>query len=284
MNRNVILEVQDLVKIYGDGAEVRALDGVNLTVREGEFLAIVGPSGSGKSTLLNLIGALDRPTSGRVVVRGTDLAEVKDLDAFRSRTVGFVFQLHNLIPTLTARENVEVPMYETIPDARQRRERAMTLLEMVGLGERMEFLPQTLSGGERQRVAIARALANQPAIILADEPTGNLDSASGEEVMRALADLNARQDTTIIVVTHNPAVARATQRVVTLRDGRIVDDHPVADPLAEDLYALIHSELGRALLTGNHERLKAAGLMENRRLSEMAVRLQELLGGIGEEK
>ncbi|MEA3344867.1 MAG: ABC transporter ATP-binding protein [Chloroflexota bacterium] len=257
MNGNVIVETRELLKIYGDGIEVRALDGVNLIVREGEFMAVMGPSGSGKSTLLNMIGALDRPTSGRVIVQGQDLTEMRDLDRFRSRTVGFVFQLHNLIPTLTARENVEIPMHEGKLAGRARRERAMELLGLVGLEPRADFLPNQLSGGERQRVAIARALANDPAIILADEPTGNLDSVSGSELMRTLRHLNQAQGTTIIVVTHDPKVARATDRRVTLQDGRLVDDHPVEAPLVEDLRELAHTRLGELLRQGRAEELFA---------------------------
>jgi len=257
MNENAIVETRDLTKIYGDGAEVRALDGVNLVVQEGEFLTVMGPSGSGKSTLRHLIGALDRPTSGQVIVQGQDLAQVRDLDRFRSRTVGFVFQLHNLIPTLTARENVEVPMHEGRLSGRARRERAGELLAQVGLAERADFLPNQLSGGERQRVAIARALANEPAIILADEPTGNLDSVSGAEVMRTLRHLNQMQGTTIIVVTHDPKVARATGRRITLQDGRIVDDHPVGAELVEDLRELAHTRLGELLRQGQAEEIMA---------------------------
>jgi len=257
VNENVVVETRDLVKIYGDGVEVRALDGVNLIVREKEFVAVMGPSGSGKSTLLHLIGALDRPTSGQVIVQGQDLTRVRDLDRFRSQTVGFVFQLHNLIPTLTARENVEVPMHESKLSRGARRRRALELLELVGLAERADFLPNQLSGGERQRVAIARALANNPAIILADEPTGNLDSVSGAEVMRTLRHLNQTQGTTIIVVTHDPKVARATDRRITLQDGRIVDDHPVGTELIEDLRELAHSRLGQLLREGRMEEIVA---------------------------
>jgi len=257
MNDNVILETRDLTKVYGDGAEVRALDGVNLTVRQGEFLTIMGPSGSGKSTLLHLIGALDRPTSGQVIVQGQDLAQVRDLDRFRSRTVGLVFQMHNLIPTLTARENVEVPMYEGSLGRRGRRNRAKELLTIVGLAQRADFLPNQLSGGERQRVAIARSLANEPAIILADEPTGNLDSVSGAEVMRTLRHLNQAQGTTVVVVTHDPKVARATDRRITLEDGRIVDDHQVEAELVEDLRELAQTRLGELLRQGRAEEIMA---------------------------
>ncbi len=260
MNDNsdgIIVEARDLIKVFGDGAKVRALDGVNLTVREGEFMTIMGPSGSGKSTLLHLVGALDRPTSGQVIVQGQDLAQVRDLDRFRSQTVGFVFQMHNLIPTLTARENVEVPMHEGRLSGRARRERARELLVLVGLADRADFLPNQLSGGERQRVAIARALANEPAIILADEPTGNLDSVSGAEVIRTLRHLNESQGTTIIVVTHDPKVARATQRRITLEDGRVVDDHLVGEELIEDLRELAQTRLGQLLRQGQAEEIMA---------------------------
>jgi ABC-type lipoprotein export system ATPase subunit len=257
MNDNVIVETRDLTKIYGDGAEVRALDGVDLIVRQGEFLTIMGPSGSGKSTLLHLIGALDRPSSGQVIVQGQDLAHVRDLDRFRSQTVGFVFQMHNLIPTLTARENVEVPMHEGKLGRGARRNRARDLLASVGLAERADFLPNQLSGGERQRVAIARALANEPAIILADEPTGNLDSVSGADVMRTLRGLNQSQGTTIIVVTHDPKVARATDRRITLEDGRVVDDHTVGAELVEDLRELAQTRLGELLRQGQAEEIMA---------------------------
>src|SRR5512136_1194111 len=198
MTEEIVVQTRDLVKVYGDGDQVRALDGVSLTLRAGEFVAIVGPSGSGKSTLLNLLGALDRPTSGEVCINGASLAAVRNLDQFRSRSVGFVFQTHNLIPTLTARENVEVPMHASLLGGAKRRARAQELLEVVGLGRRVNFLPNQMSGGERQRVAIARALANRPAMVLADEPTGNLDSQTTTEIMGLLSDLNRTQGTTLI--------------------------------------------------------------------------------------
>ena len=251
MASEIIVETRDLVKVYGDGAEVRALDSVSLHVARGEFIAVMGPSGSGKSTLLNMVGALDRPTSGQVLVRGEDLAGVSDLDTFRARTVGFVFQLHNLIPTLTARENVEVPMMGQPGTHAGRRGRAKELLELVGLADRMDHLPNQLSGGERQRVAIARALANRPALVLADEPTGDLDSQSGQEVIALMRRLNQELGTTIIVVTHDPAVARQTERILIMRDGRIVHEHRVKTPFEEDLAAFRRSGLGRAILAGD---------------------------------
>jgi ABC-type lipoprotein export system ATPase subunit len=235
---DIVVETRALTKVYGDG-EVRALDGVDIVVMRGELIALVGPSGSGKSTLLNMLGALDRPSSGEVIINGTPLSQVHDLDHFRGQTVGFIFQTHNLIPTLTARENVEVPMYEAHLSGRQRRERALELLELVGLARRAGHLPNQLSGGERQRVAIARALANRPAILLADEPTGNLDTANTSEIMRLLTSLNRTQDTTLLVVTHNPEIAAMAQRVITFRDGKVQ-----SDTAAMDVAQLVHIQSG----------------------------------------
>jgi ABC-type lipoprotein export system ATPase subunit len=263
-----VVETHNLVKLYGDAAQVRALDGINLTVHAGEFIAIIGPSGSGKSTLLNMLGALDRPTSGDVIIQGTSLASVRALDQFRSRTVGFVFQTHNLIPTLTARENVEVPMQGTMFHAGQRRARADELLSLVGLERRKDFLPNQLSGGERQRVAIARALANRPAIVLADEPTGNLDSQNTADIMALLAELNASQGTTLIVVTHNHEVARITRRVITIRDGRIHQDVPIRSSFDSDWMDFKSSSLGQAILRGENIPPE---------LQELAPRLRQLL-------
>ncbi|MFB0534952.1 MAG: ABC transporter ATP-binding protein [Anaerolineae bacterium] len=250
MNNNIVVETRNLTKVFGDGGEVRALDGVNLIVRPGELLSVMGPSGSGKSTLLHLIGALDRPTEGQILIRGQDLATVKDLDRFRNEEVGFVFQLHNLIPTLNALENVEIPLYEQPLSEKKRRQKAAELLGLVGLGDRLDHLPSQLSGGQRQKVAIARALVNDPAIVLADEPTGNLDSQSGQDVMALLRELNERQGATIIVVTHDPAVARTTKRIITLHDGRIARDMPLESPYLEDLRELKDSPLGKSLLEG----------------------------------
>ena len=254
-----IVETRGLTKVYGDGAQVQALDGVDLRIAPGEFVTVMGPSGSGKSTLLNMIGALDRPTEGTVLVGGEDLQEVRDLDAFRARQVGFIFQLHNLIPTLTARENVEVPMMGQGIGRRNRGKRARGLLEMVGLGHRLDHLPNQLSGGQRQRVAVARALANEPAIVLADEPTGDLDSESGAEVIDLMKHLNGDLGTTFIVVTHDPAVSRETERVLIMRDGKIVHEHDVGTPFEEDLAAFRRSGLGQAIVQGDEEALDRFG-------------------------
>ena len=279
MENETIVETRELAKVYGDGAEVRALDGVTLRITQKEFVSVMGPSGSGKSTLLHLIGALDRPTSGQVIVAGQDLAKVKNLDRFRSQTVGFVFQLHNLIPTLTALENVEIPLYEQRISGRGRRERAQELLELVGLGERLRHLPSALSGGERQRVAIARALANKPALVLADEPTGDLDSQSGAEVIALMHELNRELGTTVIVVTHDPAVARQTERIVVLDSGRIVRQDIVGDPYSEDLKMLKNSPLGQAVLEGIEVDLTIEGtvLYRNGQPTEAGRFLREML-------
>jgi putative ABC transport system ATP-binding protein len=279
MENETIVETRELTKVYGDGAEVRALDGVSLCIEQGEFVSVMGPSGSGKSTLLHLIGALDRPSSGQVIVAGQDLATVKNLDRFRSQTVGFVFQLHNLIPTLTALENVEIPLYEQRISGRDRRARAKELLELVGLGDRLRHLPSTLSGGERQRVAIARSLANEPELVLADEPTGDLDSQSGAEVIALMHRLNRELGTTFIVVTHDPAVARKTERIVVLDSGRIVREDVVGDPYSEDLKVLKNSPLGRAVLEGTEGDLVIEGtvLYHDGKPTEAGRFLREIL-------
>lgn len=243
-----LVQTSDLTKVYPGG--VRALDGLSLTIGQGELVAVMGPSGSGKSTLLNLLAALDRPTSGEVVIAGERLSTLRDLDRFRSRTVGLVFQLHNLIPTLDARENIEVPMVGIGLRRQARRKRASELLARVGLSARGKHRPAELSGGERQRVAIARALANQPALLLADEPTGNLDSVSGAEVMAIFRALNREERMTVLVVTHDPAVARATDRIATLQDGRVIRDERVEDPYLADLREFKASGLGKALAAG----------------------------------
>jgi putative ABC transport system ATP-binding protein len=251
MDDKVVVEAKDLLKVYGDGHKIHALDHVSFRVCAGEFVSVMGPSGSGKSTLLNMLGALDKPTSGQVIINGQDMTQLHDVDSFRARTVGFVFQLHNLIPTLSSVENVEVPMQGQGLGAAQRRKRAEELLTLVSLHDRMHHVPSQLSGGQRQKVAIARALANKPAILLADEPTGNLDSQSGDEVMSLLEDLHSQHGMTIFVVTHDMSIARRTHRVLVMKDGRIEREDIVGKPFEEDLKAFRQSGLGRALLGEN---------------------------------
>jgi len=221
-----IVEAHGLVKIYPMGTtEVRALRGLDLVVEAGEFMSVMGPSGSGKSTLLNLVGCLDTPTEGTVLLDGVDVTQVRRsrLAAIRRQKIGLVFQQFNLLSHLTALENVILPLRYTEMGRREARERAAQLLEHVGLGDRMAHRPLEMSGGEQQRVAVARALVNRPAIVLADEPTGELDSATADEIMALLRTLN-REGQTFIIVTHNPQVAAQTARTVHLHDGRIVHD------------------------------------------------------------
>jgi putative ABC transport system ATP-binding protein len=221
-----IVEVRDLVREYRMGDDVvHALRGVSFAVRRAEYVAIVGPSGCGKSTLLNLVGVIDRPTSGTVAIRGERVDRLTDARAteFRLRHIGFVFQRFYLMQALTARENVELPLAEAGLAGAARRERARALLDYVGLGRRESHRPSQLSGGEQQRVAIARALANEPALLLADEPTGELDARTGAEMIALFQRLNG-DGTTIVVVTHDEELARAARRVVHMRDGAIVDD------------------------------------------------------------
>jgi len=222
-----LVELREVAKTYVDGA-VKALDGVSLAIPAGEFVSIMGPSGCGKSTLLHMIGALDVPTAGQVLFRGVPLDAVRDLDRLRAREIGFVFQTFYLLPNLTALENVQLPMFGDGRPEAARCERAETLLALVGLADRAGHLPGQLSIGQRQRVAIARALANEPAIVLADEPTGSLDSRSGGEVMDLLERLHAERGTTLVVVTHDAAVAARARRLVRMLDGRIVGDAPPA--------------------------------------------------------
>ena len=221
-----LIEIRDIYKIYNPGEnEVRALDGINLTVEHGEFLAIVGQSGSGKSTLMNMLGLLDIPTSGTYKLDGIDVKNMTDdeLSEIRNKEIGFIFQGFNLIPSLTATENVELPLVYRGMKKEQRNKLALEALERVGLSHRLDHLPKQMSGGQQQRVAIARAVAARPPIILADEPTGNLDSHSGVEVMKILHELH-EEGRTIILITHDNDIANEAQRVIRIQDGQIISD------------------------------------------------------------
>jgi putative ABC transport system ATP-binding protein len=221
-----MIEIRDLVKVYEMGdIQVRALDGVSIDVDRGEFVAIMGPSGSGKSTLMNLIGCLDTPSAGTYRLNEQEVSRLDDdeLARIRNKEIGFVFQTFNLLARTSAVENVEVPLvYAGVP-RHERHRRAKEMLEQVGLGDRMHHQPNELSGGQRQRVAVARALVNRPSILLADEPTGNLDSRTGEEIMQLFDELN-RNENTIVLVTHEEDIARHARRVVRLRDGKVVEE------------------------------------------------------------
>jgi putative ABC transport system ATP-binding protein len=219
-----VIELKGVTKTYKLGDEVlNALDNVNCTIESGEFVAITGPSGSGKSTLANIVGGLDHPSSGTVIIDGSDLSHVRDkqLSDYRNHHIGFVFQSFNLQGTQTALENVMLPLVFSRMKSKDRKARAKECLEAVGLGDRLKHRPSQLSGGQRQRVAIARALAVKPSIILADEPTGNLDSARGEEIMKLLKDLN-KQGITLIIITHDMSIARQAGRVIQIKDGHMV--------------------------------------------------------------
>jgi putative ABC transport system ATP-binding protein len=245
--RKVVIDIRGITKSYKMGdIEVHALRGVDLKIEEGEFVSIMGPSGSGKSTLMNILGALDQPTSGTFMLDGVDVSRLSeaDLARVRNKKIGFVFQNFNLLKRTTALRQVELPLIYA--GAGNRVKRARAALEAVGLGQRLDHLPSELSGGQQQRVAIARALVNEPAMILADEPTGNLDSRSGTEVMQIFQRLNREQGITIVFVTHDPWIARHTQRVIMLRDGQVIADREIANPL----------------VAGEHERPSEADEME----------------------
>ena len=223
-----VVDAENITKVYQMGeVEVHALQGISVKIAPGEVVAIMGPSGSGKSTLMNIMGCLDRPTSGEYSLNGESVANLSDdqLAEIRNRGVGFVFQSFNLLPRATALANVELPMRYAELNGRNRKEVSRQALEAVGLGDRIRHRPNELSGGEMQRVAIARALVNDPAIIMADEPTGNLDSKAGDEIMKLLRTLNEERGTTLIVVTHDPEIASLTDRIISLRDGRIKEDN-----------------------------------------------------------
>jgi putative ABC transport system ATP-binding protein len=226
----LVIETQNLKKRYRMGdVDVSALNGVDLRVETGEFMSIMGPSGSGKTTLLNLIGALDRPTEGKVRIKGTDISRLNDdeLAELRNREIGFVFQFFNLVARMSALKNVEMPMAFAGVSPDERKRRATELLESVGLGDRIDHRPTELSGGEQQRVAIARALVNNPSVVLCDEPTGNVDSKTGKEVMEILRKLNRQQQQTFVIVTHDPLVAESVDRIAHMQDGVIIREETI---------------------------------------------------------
>jgi putative ABC transport system ATP-binding protein len=220
-----MIELDEIKKIYHMGEmEVGALQGVSLTIQEGEMVAIMGPSGSGKSTMMNVIGCLDMPTSGHYYLDGEDVGNLSDdrLATIRGRQIGFVFQTYNLLPRMSAQSNVELPLVYS--NLKNRKQRALDALERVGLGDRAGHKPTELSGGQQQRVGIARALVKEPSILLADEPTGNLDSTSSEEIMAILTSLNEDDGLTVVIVTHEPEIAAQTNRVITMLDGKMISD------------------------------------------------------------
>ena len=230
-----LIELRDVYKIYGEGleSEVRALDGVSLDIEKGEFVAVVGQSGSGKSTMMNVLGCLDIPTRGTYRLDGVDVRELsdKELSRIRNKQIGFIFQQYNLIPKLTVLENVELPLLYAGVGAEERKERAVAALGRVGLADKQKNLPSQLSGGQQQRVSIARALAGNPSVILADEPTGALDSRTGREVLGFLQKLNQEGDT-VVLITHDNSIAVKAKRIVRLQDGRIIYDGDASDPAA----------------------------------------------------
>jgi lipoprotein-releasing system ATP-binding protein len=221
-----IIQIKNLTKIFGDGVEIKALDGVDLNIERGEFLAIIGPSGSGKSTLLNQIGILDTPTSGTILLNGIDVTEMSDKQRSRTRNkeLGFIFQYHHLLPDFNALENVMMPLLISGVKSSLAREVARKVLDEVGLGDRMDHRPNQLSGGQNQRVAIARALANKPSIVIGDEPTGNLDSKASENIYELLRKLNHEHNQTFILVTHDEHMAAKTDRIIRLVDGRVAEN------------------------------------------------------------
>ena len=226
-----MIELKDIYKIYGDGdSEIRALDGINLSIAEGEFVAIVGQSGSGKSTAMNIIGCLDVPTSGQYLLDGEDVSSMNEIQLadIRSRRLGFIFQQYNLIPKLSVLENVELPLIYKAMKPEERRNRAMSALEKVGLPDRADKYPSQLSGGQQQRVSIARALAGDPHLILADEPTGALDSKTGKDVLEFISALND-EGKTVVLITHDMSVAQKAKRIVRIQDGKIVSDEVIRE-------------------------------------------------------
>lgn len=233
--RDAVIQIENLTRVYQMGeTEVRALAGVSLEVKRNEYIAIMGPSGSGKSTLMNMIGCLDTPSSGEYILNGNRVSQMNDSDLaeVRNREIGFVFQTFNLLPRTSCLANVELPLIYAGVKASDRKERALDVLDKVGLGDRVDHKPNELSGGQRQRVAIARALVNSPSILLADEPTGNLDTKTGDEIMLLFEELY-RAGNTIILVTHENEIAEYARRIVRLRDGLVEKDVPVLNPVLE---------------------------------------------------
>jgi ABC-type lipoprotein export system ATPase subunit len=222
-SKDCVFKAVGLMKEFDDG-QVQALRGVDFRIAQGEFVAVIGPSGCGKTTLLQMLGALDRPSVGTLHYRGTSIPDLPDPSAYRAREIGFIFQAFHLLPTFTAVENVQFPMFETDLPASKRKDRAISLLKSVGMDHRLDHFPAKLSGGERQRVAIARSLANSPSVLLADEPTGNLDSESANHVLDLLRSLHADRRMTLILVTHDMSIAACAQRVIQMKDGRAVFD------------------------------------------------------------
>ena len=223
VSSEAVFEARGLKKEY-DGGQVQALRGVNFRITQGEFVVIIGPSGCGKTTLLQMLGALDVPSAGILHYRGSSMAEMPDPSAYRAREIGIIFQAFHLLPTFTAVENVQMPMFETDRPSGTRSERAVELLKSVGLGHRLEHFPSKLSGGEKQRVAIARSLANGPAVLLADEPTGNLDSENSKHILELIIRLRREQNMTLVLVTHDLNIARMATRTIQMKDGLIVAD------------------------------------------------------------
>jgi ABC-type lipoprotein export system ATPase subunit len=218
-----VFEAVGIAKKFDDG-QVQALRGVNFQVVQGEFLALTGPSGCGKTTLLQMLGALDRPTKGTLLYRGNSIPDLRDPSSYRALEIGFIFQAFHLLPTFTALENVQIPMFESHIPVAERRDRAVALLKSVGLGHRLSHFPAKLSGGERQRVAIARSLANGPSVLLADEPTGNLDSENARLILELIIRLHREQNMTLVLVTHDMSIAQRASRTIQMKDGRIVSD------------------------------------------------------------
>jgi len=270
----MFLSTNKLSRHFG---EVKAVDGVDLEIEKGEFVSIMGPSGSGKTTLLTLIGTIDFPTSGDITVEGEKLSDIKDVDAFRSQKVGFVFQFHNLVSYLTALENVEIPMHGLKPRA-ERRARAVELLELVGLKERTHHSPSQLSGGERQRVAVARALVNDPLLVLADEPTGELDSKTSLEIVDLMKKINEEKGTTFIVVTHDSEVAKKTDRIIFLRDGKVSREEVVKSESLEDVMILKNSTFGHQVVSQEvtDPYMEKLGLFEGGKLTKEGKMLLSL--------